>query len=44
MIEAFIVICLSGAIGLVVMEYRLGAPQGRQTGPTLIGRSPEGRG
>ena len=25
MIEAFILICLAGAIGLIVMEYRLGA-------------------
>ena len=24
MIEAFILICLAGAIGLIVMEYRLG--------------------
>jgi hypothetical protein len=34
MIEAFILICLFGAIGLVVMEYRLGATQaGTGSGP-----------
>lgn len=32
MIEAFILICLFGAIGLVVMEYRLGAKQVRTGG------------